>query len=79
MNTLTILNCYGSGICNAQKDITISGQDVIVLSDFNAKLGRNDFVGGPIGSHDRRIQNENGELINDWLGKNRILASNTLF
>ena len=59
----------------AKKDITIaqrfykdlymafqifSGQDVIVLGDFNAKLGKNDFAGGPIGSCLWGIRNENG-------------------
>ena len=40
-----------------------SGQDVIKLGDFNAKLGKKDFLSGPIGSHARDIRNENGELL----------------
>ena len=78
----------------AKKDITIaqqfnkdverafqkfSGQNVIVLGDFNAKFGKKYFAGGPIGSHARRIRNENGKPLNDWLAKIRMFSSITLF
>ena len=57
--------------------LKFSGQDVIVIGDFNAKNKNKDFAEGPIGSHARGIRNENGELLQDSLPNNRMFASNS--
>ena len=55
------------------------GQDVIIIGDFNAKLGTKDFPSGPVGSFARGVRNENGEMLHDWLADHTYNAANTFF
>ena len=52
-------------------------RDAIILSDFNAKLGRESHMDNAVDSHARRRRNENGDYLHDLFSKNWYLTSNT--
>ena len=75
---MVIINCYAPHMGLMQKNPEIAekfykelrevkekfrGQDVLIVGDFNAKLGSKKSDGGPVGSHARGIRNENGDSL----------------
>ena len=42
------------------------GRDAIILSDFNAKIGRGSHMDNSVASHARGRRNENGDYLHDF-------------
>ena len=57
----------------------MKGKDLIILGDFNAKVGKSAGPSPCIGSHSRGVMNTNGEFLQEFMINNKLLASNTLF
>ena len=58
-----------------------SGTDLIfVMGDFNAKLGdRGQFDDEIMGRHGKRVRNENGVIMSNFLRETNLFAVNTFF
>ena len=91
---MVIINCYAPHMGLVQKNPEIAkkfykelrevkekfrGQDVLIVGDFNAKLGSKESDGGPVGSHARGIRNENGDSLYLFLADHQMIAANTFF
>ena len=57
----------------------MKGKDLIILGDFNAKIGKNAGISHCMGAHSRGIMNTNGEFLLEFMTNNNLLASNTYF
>ena len=57
----------------------MKGKDLIVLGDFNAKVGKSARPSPCLGAHSRGIINTNGEFLQEFMTNNKLLASKTFF